>query len=116
MKNLATSRCVACRKGEPVLTNEEIAEFEQQVPEWQVIAVNGYLRLERHFSVKDFAEALAFTERIGKIAEQEDHHPLITLEWGHVTVQWWTHIIAGLHRNDFIMAAKTDALYEKISA
>ncbi|MEP0825876.1 MAG: 4a-hydroxytetrahydrobiopterin dehydratase, partial [Nitrososphaera sp.] len=65
---------------------------------------------EKSFAFKDFAEALAFTNRVGAIAEQEGHHPDILTEWGKVTVSWWTHKIKGLHKNDFIMAAKTDAL------
>lgn len=58
------------------------------------------------FKFKDFAEALAFTNKVGQIAEEEGHHPSILTEWGGVTVTWWTHKIKGLHRNDFIMAAK----------
>ena len=57
-----------------------------------------------------FASALAFTNQVGALAEAEGHHPAILTEWGRVTVSWWTHAIRGLHRNDFIMAAKTDAL------
>ena len=66
--------------------------------------------MERTFKFKDFAEALSFTNKIGRIAEEEAHHPLILTEWGKVTVTWWTHKIKGLHHNDFIMAAKTDLL------
>ncbi len=110
MKNLASDRCVACRGGEPTLTDAEIAELHPQVPEWQIIEVGGVKRLQRVFKVKNFIEAVAFTNKIAMIAEKEDHHPLIATEWGRVTVQWWTHKIHGLHKNDFIMAAKTDEL------
>ena len=72
----------------------------------------GLKRLERSFDFQDFAEALAFTNRVGQIAEEEGHHPDILTEWGKVTVSWWTHKIGGLHKNDFIMAAKTDSLYQ----
>jgi 4a-hydroxytetrahydrobiopterin dehydratase len=68
--------------------------------------------LSRTFIWRNFAEALAFTNRVGTLAEAEGHHPLLITEWGKVTVQWWTHKIKGLHRNDLIMAAKTDALME----
>ena len=71
----------------------------------------GVGRLERVFSFPSFVEALAFTNHVGALAEDAGHHPAITTEWGRVTVQWWTHAIAGLHRNDFIMAAKTDERY-----
>jgi 4a-hydroxytetrahydrobiopterin dehydratase len=73
--------------------------------------VDGIKRLERLFKFKDYAEAVAFTNKIAAIAEEEDHHPRIVLEWGRVTVQWWTHVVKGLHRNDFIMAAKTDEMF-----
>ena len=111
MINLAAGKCVPCRGGEPTLTEAEIEELQPQVPEWQVKEVNGILRLERVFKVKNFIEAMAFTNKVGLIAEKEDHHPLIVTEWGRVTVAWWTHKIKGLHRNDFIMAAKTDEIY-----
>ena len=70
----------------------------------------GIGRLERVFTFKDFAEALSFTNRVGALAETEGHHPAILTEWGRVTVTLWTHKIRGLHRNDFIMAAKVDSL------
>ena len=111
MTTLEGMRCVACRKGEPTVTDEEIAEFQPQVPEWQVVERDGIKRLERVFKFPNFASALAFTNRVGKLAEEEGHHPAILTEWGRVTVTWWTHKIKGLHRNDFIMAAKTDGLY-----
>ena len=113
MENLADKKCIPCRGGIPPLTDSEITELMPFVPGWQVIEVDGVKRLERVFKLKNFAEALMFTNKIGAIAEEEDHHPLIVTEWGQVTVQWWTHKIRGLHNNDFIMAAKTDAVAEK---
>ena len=110
MNNLASGKCVACRGGEPTLTDAEIAELQPQVSDWQVKEVNGVKRLERIFKFKNFAQALEFTNKVGAIAEQEDHHPLIITEWGRVTLNWWTHKIGGLHKNDFIMAAKADQL------
>ena len=108
MSTLAQQRCVACRKGEPSLTDAEIAELHPQLPEWQIVERDGIKRLERVFTFKNFAQALAFTNKVGEIAEAEGHHPALLTEWGKVTVTWWTHVIRGLHRNDFIMAAKTD--------
>jgi len=110
MSELSQLKCVACRGGEPPLTDAEIAELHPQVTEWQIKEVDGVKRLERVFKVKNFVEALALTSKVAMIAEKEDHHPLIITEWGRVTVQWWTHKIKGLHKNDFIMAAKTDEL------
>jgi 4a-hydroxytetrahydrobiopterin dehydratase len=82
-----------------------------QIPEWRVVERDGVARLERVFRFANFAEALAFTNEVGALAEAAGHHPAITTEWGRVTVGWWTHAIAGLHRNDFVMAAKTDDRY-----
>jgi 4a-hydroxytetrahydrobiopterin dehydratase len=112
MDELAQLKCVACRGGEPMLTDAEINALYPQVSEWQVKEVDGVKRLERVFKFKNFAQALEFTNKVGAIAEEEDHHPLIITEWGRVTIQWWTHTVKGLHKNDFIMAAKTDELYE----
>ena len=111
MATLATMKCVPCRGGEPQVTDAELAEYRQQVPDWQVIEVDGERRVQRVFRFDDFAHALAFTNKIGGLAEAEGHHPAILTEWGRVTVTWWTHAIGGLHRNDFIMAAKTDDAY-----
>ncbi len=104
-------KCIACRKGEPTVTETEITELHPQVTDWQVVEREGIKSLERVFKFENFAQALAFTNRVGEIAEAEGHHPVLATEWGRVTVSWWTHKIKGLHRNDFIMAAKTDQLY-----
>jgi len=112
MTDLATGKCVACRAGEPTLTDAEIAELQPQLPDWQLKEVEGMRRLERVFKFKNFAQALEFTNKIGAIAEEENHHPLIITEWGKVTINWWTHKIGGLHKNDFIMAARSDELYQ----
>ena len=109
--NLAKLKCVACRGGDLSLTDAEIAELLPQVPEWQTVAQDGILRLQRIFNFKNYAQSLDFTNKVAAIAEEEDHHPLIVLEWGRVTIQWWTHVVKGLHKNDFIMAAKTDELF-----
>ena len=114
MINLAAGKCVACRAGEPTLTDAEIEDLLPQVNGWQVKEINGEKRLEKVFKLKNFAQALEFTNKIGAIAEEEGHHPLIITEYGRVTVDWWTHVIKGLHKNDFIMAAKTDGLFELV--
>jgi len=111
MTELSSLKCVPCRGGEPTVTEEELAVYRPQVPEWQIREQDGISRLERKYKFKNFREALEFTNRVGELAEEQDHHPLIQTEWGRVTVTWWTHAIKGLHRNDFIMAAKTDDLY-----
>ncbi len=111
MSALTQMRCVACRAGEPTVTEQELAEYQPQVPQWRAVERDGIKRLERVFTFQSFAEALAFTDAVGALAEAEGHHPAILTEWGRVTVTWWTHAIKGLHRNDFIMAARTDELY-----
>ena len=110
---LNQEKCEACRVGAPRATAEEIAQMKPQIPEWKIVEREGIARLERVFQFNDFAEALAFTNAVGGVAEEEGHHPAILTEWGKVTVGWWTHKIGGLHRNDFIMAAKTDGLMAK---
>ncbi len=112
---LAGQRCVACRRDAPRVTAEEIAELRPQIPDWTLVERDGIPRLERVFRFPDFARALAFTDRVGVLAEEEGHHPALLTEWGKVTVTWWTHKIRGLHRNDFIMAAKTDRLADEPS-
>ncbi len=111
MPDLTQLKCVACRGGEPAVTDAEIALYAPQVPEWQIVERAGVNQLERAFKFKNFVEALAFTNKVGEIAEAEQHHPVIITHYGKVTVTWWTHKIKGLHRNDFIMAAKTDQIY-----
>lgn len=111
MTDLHQMKCVACRAGEPMISQGEMYMMHPRIPDWMVREVDGMQRLERVFKFKNFAQALEFTNRVGAIAEEEDHHPLIVLEWGKVTLQWWTHTIGGLHKNDFIMAAKTDQLF-----
>ena len=114
MTELSQLKCVACRGGDPSLTDTEIADLMPQIPDWQLVTQDGNLRLQRFFKFKNYAQALEFTNKIAAIAEGEDHHPLIVLEWGKVTAQWWTHVVKGLHKNDFIMAAKTDELYQGV--
>jgi 4a-hydroxytetrahydrobiopterin dehydratase len=113
MAELAHLDCVPCRGGAPTLTETEVRELLPQVPEWTLEQQNGIWRLQRVFQCKNFVEAMAFTNKVASLAEQQGHHPLIITEWGRVTIQWWTHVIKGLHNNDFVMAAKTDELFQK---
>jgi 4a-hydroxytetrahydrobiopterin dehydratase len=110
-QNLTQSTCEPCRGGVPTLTDREIAELKPQVVDWQVVEVVGVKRLRREFRFKDFRSALDFAVQVGELAEREQHHPDLHLAWGKVVVEVWTHAIRGLHRNDFILAAKTDALF-----
>jgi 4a-hydroxytetrahydrobiopterin dehydratase len=111
MERLTQSSCVPCRGGVPPLDDGTIARLSAQVPQWRVVEVDGVRRLERMFTFTNFRHALDFTVALGELAEREQHHPDIHLAWGRVRVETWTHKIRGLHANDFILAAKTDALY-----
>lgn len=112
MTELANKTCTACRSGAPLATDEEIASFKPQIPEWKMVEVEGVNHLIRKYEFSGFKEALAFTNKVGELAESENHHPAILTEYGSVMVSWWTHKIKGLHVNDFIMAAKTDQLLQ----
>ena len=93
------------------LSDGELAKLQTHVPGWEILEQEGTMRLKRAFEFPDFVQALAFTNQVGELAEVVGHHPAILTEWGKATVTWWTHEAQGLHRNDFIMAAKTDAAY-----
>lgn len=108
---LSSEFCQACQPGSPKVTDDERRELKPQIPDWEETDVNGVPRLKRVFRVDGWMPAVRLTHAIAALAEAEDHHPLIRLEWGKVTVSWWTHAIKGLHRNDFIMAAKTDEAF-----
>ena len=111
MGELKHMKCEVCRRGAPRVTAEESRTLHAHVPDWSVVERDRIQRLERVFAFPDFVDALAFTNSVGALAEEEGHHPALLTEWGRVTVTWWTHKIRGLHQNDFIMAAKTDELF-----
>jgi 4a-hydroxytetrahydrobiopterin dehydratase len=108
MTDLSAERCEACRPGAPSVSEAEARELLRQLAGWTIVERDGVRQLERVFTFPDFARALAFTDRVGALAEAEGHHPELLTEWGRVRVRWWTHTIRGLHRNDFVMAARTD--------
>jgi 4a-hydroxytetrahydrobiopterin dehydratase len=110
MDALTEEKCTACHRDSPRATETEVRELQPQIPEWTLLEREGIERLERVYRFANFAEALSFTNRVGALAEEEGHHPAILTEWGRVTVTLWTHKIRGLHRNDFVMAAKIDSL------
>lgn len=116
MTQLAQERCTACRRDSPCVAPGEIAALRPQTPDWELIDRDDIPKLDRVFRFKDFAQALEFTNRVGELAEEEGHHPRLITEWGRVRVSWWTHKIRNLHRNDFVMAAKTDEIYAALSS
>ena len=111
MPQLTGERCVACRRDSPPVSDEELAELRPQIPDWELVEEDGIRKLDRVFRFGDFQQALDFTKAVGDLAEEEGHHPRLVTEWGRVNVAWWTHKIRNLHRNDFVMAAKTDELF-----
>src|SRR6266705_778839 len=112
MEELTEKKCVACRVGGRSVTPGEITQHHPTIANRQIITENGIPKVDRVFKFKNFKDAIAFTDAVGAAAEEEGHHPRITTEWGKVAVTWWTHKIRNLHKNDFIMAAKTDAIYK----
>jgi len=116
MSGLDQTTCLPCRGGEPPLTAEQMQPLLAEVPEWRVVERDGIARVERTFTFPDFAAAMRFAVRVGELAEQEQHHPDLHVAWGKVRVETWTHKIRGLHRNDFVLAAKTDRLFASEAA
>ncbi|MEQ9554089.1 MAG: 4a-hydroxytetrahydrobiopterin dehydratase [Coleofasciculus sp. G3-WIS-01] len=115
MAQLNQQKCEACTKNSSPVSQEEIAQLKPEIPDWNLIQPQGEARLERSYEFPDFKTALTFTDRVGEIAEEQGHHPAILTEYGKVTVTWWTHAISGLHKNDFIMAAKTDDIASEMA-
>ena len=110
MSDLVKQKCEACRADAPRVTDDELPDLLKQIPDWQPITTESVLKLNKVFNFGNYEEAVSFTNKIVELAEEEDHHPAILLEWGKVEVTWWTHKIGGLHKNDFIAASKTDQL------
>ncbi|HHP7229240.1 MAG TPA: 4a-hydroxytetrahydrobiopterin dehydratase [Xenococcaceae cyanobacterium] len=113
-EELTQAKCTACTGDSPPVSEAEIKQLKPQIPDWDLLDRNGELRLQRIYKFPDFKQALEFTKQVGEAAEAEGHHPAILTEWGKVTLTWWTHAINGLHKNDFIMAAKSDRIAEEL--
>lgn len=114
MTKLQKQKCIPCKSDTLPMSKEEIKMMQKEVPKWEVREVDGVHHLRRRFKFDDFAGALSFTNQVGEAAEEEGHHPVIELTWGRATVTWWTHDVDGLHKNDFIMAAKSDEIYQSM--
>jgi 4a-hydroxytetrahydrobiopterin dehydratase len=113
MAMLSQQKCVPCEGNVAPVSDEEIAQYQSQIPDWSFKSEDQTRYLERSYTLGNFKDALTLAQRIGEVAEQEQHHPSLIVQWGKLTVQWWTHTINGLHQNDLIMAAKTDQVVQE---
>lgn len=115
MSDLADRPCEACRPDSPCVAAAELEALLADIPGWSIADDQGVPQLTRRFAFRDFLDALAFTNRVGALAEEADHHPSLLTEYGSVTVRWWTHTIRDLHINDFILAARTSRLFDEVA-
>ena len=109
---LASEKCEICRPDSPSVDEAEREQLLAELPGWSVIDDLGMLQLVKKFEFSNFLQAVEVHNKIAALAEEENHHPELVTEWGGLTVKWWTHSIGGLHRNDFIMAARCNQLDE----
>ena len=109
MNDLATSSCEACRIDAPIVSDNEASKLIKEIEGWDLIN-DGIKKLKKEFSFLNYSDSVDFSNKVADMADKEDHHPQIILEWGKVTVIWWSHKIKGLHKNDFICAAKTNKI------
>lgn len=103
-------RCEACHADAPALNTAQQQSLLSELDGWALVHRDAIPQLEKVYRFKNFKQAWAFSDKVAQLAEDQFHHPAIVLEWGQVTVTWWSHSIKGLHKNDFICAAKCDRL------
>jgi 4a-hydroxytetrahydrobiopterin dehydratase len=111
MYELAKLHCSPIGATTPRLNEHDVNQLKAKLPGWVTYEKDAELHLEKVYEFEDFRKAIAFTNQVAQVANEENHHPALLTEWGKVTVTWWTHKITGLHQNDFIMAAKTEQIY-----
>ena len=109
MNDLTSSSCEACRIDAPIVSDDEASLLIKEIEGWDLIN-DGIKKLKKEFSFSSYSDSVDFSNKVADMADKEDHHPQIILEWGKVTVIWWSHKIKGLHKNDFICAAKTNKI------
>ena len=110
MTELASMKCEPASVDSEQPTHEQVVEYLKSLPGWQVTKEEDISKLRKTYFFKQYKDAVSFVNRVAAEADAQDHHPLIVLEWGRVTISWWTHVLRGLHLNDFILAAKMDPL------
>ena len=111
MMDYTSKICTACSADAPIATKTEVDEFLKEYSNWSLSTDVDFPQLKREYQFNDFVKAQAFTNLIGDLAEKEGHHPSILLEYGKVTIRWWSHKIRSLHINDFILSSKTERIY-----
>lgn len=109
MNDLSSQSCEACQIDAPKVPQDQIQILLSEINGW-VLIEEPINKIQKIFSFKSYKDSVDFSNKVASLADDEDHHPQIVLEWGKVTVIWWSHKIEGLHKNDFICAAKTDKL------
>ena len=109
MNDLSSQSCEACQIDAPKVPQDQIQILLSEINGWFLIE-EPINKIQKIFSFKSYKDSVDFSNKVASLADDEDHHPQILLEWGKVTVIWWSHKIEGLHKNDFICAAKTDKL------
>lgn len=117
MTELTTMHAVPTKEGEKPMSDDELRSLLKKVPEWKLDNSNDgdLCFLTRTYSLKTYQLVLSFHQQVGDLAEEQQHHPEMTTQYGNVTIKWWTHTVGGVHMNDFILAAKCDRLFEAIS-
>ena len=108
--SLKESKCEACTIDAPLVSDSEAKVLLLELDGWVIESYSGINQLIKTYKFSNYAESLDFSNKVADLAESEDHHPKIVLEYGSVEVSWWSHKIKGLHKNDFICAAKTDLI------
>ena len=111
MEQLSNAQCEACDISAKPASEPEIKSYMAQVQGWEIINDEGIQKLSQTFTTQNYTRSMSFTNEVAKLAESINHHPQMVVEYGSVTVVWWSHKIKGLHKNDFIMAAKTSELF-----
>lgn len=112
MSELANEQCSACKVGAPTVDTDEARQLLLEIPDWAIVTIKDIALLRREYKFNNFISAQAYVNSVAAMAEERQHHPEITFGWGYARLTWYTHKIKGLHRNDFVCAAKSDQLFK----
>jgi len=115
MDKLANQPILSYTKYDEPLTEDQMNVFLEKLPDWKIVFREGNPRLEKSFNFDDFMDSIKFANQVAELAEEAHHHPDILVSWGRCAVSWWTFVYKRLHENDFIMAARTEKLFQEQS-